>query len=193
VGARHALVITLGTGIGAGIVVDGRVVRGFEGLAGEPGHTIVDPNGPPCPCGRRGCWERYASGAGLARMARDAHEAGRLDSLLPVGEVDAATIRGEDVMAAARVGDEAAGAVIQQFAWWTALGIANLVAVLDPEIVVLSGGLVDDADLWLPEVRAQLPGVVLAASHRQLPEVVAAHHGSDAVAIGAALLARKGA
>ena len=191
-GATDAVLVTLGTGIGAGLVVDGRVVRGANGMAGEPGHTMVDPTGPPCPCGRRGCWERYASGAGLARMARDRAEAGRLEAVLAAVGGDPAAIRGEDVVAGARAGDGPAREVLDELAWWTAVGVANLVAVLDPEVVVLGGGLIDDADLWLGEVRRRLPELLVAAEHRDLPRIEPAHHGSRAAALGAALLAAGG-
>ena len=75
--ARNLVLVTLGTGIGGGLVIDGELQRGAAGFAGEPGHMVVDPDGPPCPCGRRGCWERFASGSGLGRLARDAAHAGR--------------------------------------------------------------------------------------------------------------------
>ncbi len=188
-GTQDADLVPRGTGIGAGLIIGGRLVRGANGMAGEPGHTTVDPNGPPCPCGRRGCWERYASGAGLARMARDAAEAGQLDGVLATVGDDPAAIRGEEVVEAARSGDAQAQTVLDDLAWWTALGIANLIAVLDPEVVVLWGGLIDAADLWLDETRRRLPELTVAAGHRDLPPVVAATHGSDAAALGAALLA----
>lgn len=189
-GHDDVVLVTLGTGIGAGLVVGGQVVRGANGMAGEPGHTMVDPTGPPCPCGRRGCWERYASGAGLARMARDAAEAGRLAAVLAAADGDPAAIRGEDVVTSARTGDPEAVAVMADLAWWTAVGVANLVAVLDPEVVVLGGGLIEAADLWLDETRGLLPDLLVAADHRVLPEVAAAAHGAAAAAVGAALLAR---
>jgi glucokinase len=189
-GHDDVVLVTLGTGIGAGLMVGGRVVRGANGMAGEPGHTMVDPTGPPCPCGRRGCWERYASGAGLARMARDAAEAGRLDGVLGAVDGDAAAIRSEDVVTLARAGDPEAAEIMAQFAWWTAVGVANLVAVLDPDMVVLGGGLIEAADLWLDETRRRLPEVLLASEHRVMPRVEPAVHGSAAAAIGAALLAR---
>ena len=188
-GASDVVLVTLGTGIGAGILIGGQVVRGANGMAGEPGHTRVDPNGPPCPCGKRGCWERYASGAGLARVARDEAEAGRLDAVLAHVGGDEAAIHGEDVVEVARTGDPEALGVMAQFAWWTALGVANLVAVLDPEVVVLGGGLIDAADLWLDETRRRLPELLVAAGHRELPPIEAAHHGTKAAAIGAGLLA----
>src|SRR3546814_9203263 len=81
-GVEEALVVTLGTGIGAGVVTGGQVLHGMNGFAGEPGHMIVNPNGPPCPCGQRGCWERFASGTGLARLAREAAEADRKSTRL---------------------------------------------------------------------------------------------------------------
>ena len=190
-GTQDAVLVTLGTGIGAGLVIGGRLVRGANGMAGEPGHTTVDPNGPPCPCGRRGCWERYASGAGLARMARDAAEAGQLDGVLSRVGGDAAVIRGEDVVEAARAGDAESQVVLDELAWWTALGIANLIAVLDPEVVVLGGGLIDAADLWLDQTRRRITELTVAAGHRDLPPVVAAVHGADAAALGAALLAAR--
>ena len=106
-GAEESLVVTLGTGIGAGIITGGRILRGAHGFAGEPGHMVVDPNGPPCPCGKRGCWERLASGTGLARLARDAAVAGRLDDAVARAGGDPEAVRGEHVTASARAGDDA--------------------------------------------------------------------------------------
>jgi glucokinase len=189
-GHDDVVLVTLGTGIGAGLMVGGRVVRGANGMAGEPGHAMVDPTGPPCPCGRRGCWERYASGAGLARMARDAAGAGRLDAVLAAVDGDPAAIRGEHVVTVARGGDPEAAALMADLAWWAAVGVANLVAILDPEVVVLGGGLIEAADLWLDETRRLLPELLVASGHRELPRVEAAVHGSRAAALGAALLAR---
>ena len=104
VGVRHAVLITLGTGIGGALVVDGRVVRGAAGMAGEPGHMLVDPAGPKCVCGLSGCWERYASGAGLAYLGRQAAGRGDLDGVLATVSGDADRIRGEHVTRAARLG-----------------------------------------------------------------------------------------
>src|SRR5687768_5044950 len=97
--ASEAVVVTLGTGIGAGLVSDGRLIRGAHGMAGEPGHMTVDPDGPPCPCGRRGCWERYASGSGLARLAREAAVAGRADAVVARAGGDPEDVRGEHLTA----------------------------------------------------------------------------------------------
>ena len=188
-GYDEALVVTLGTGIGAGIITSGQLLRGAHGFAGEPGHMVVDPNGPPCPCGKRGCWERVASGSGLGRLARDAAEGGRLDAVVERAGGDPDAVRGEHVTDSARAGDADARVVLGQFAHWIALGLANLANVLDPAIIVIGGGLVEAADLLLPEVRSRFADLVMAGDRRPEVPIVAAELGERAGAIGAALLA----
>lgn len=191
-GVDDFVMVTLGTGIGGGVVADGRLLRGAGGFAGEIGHMVVDPNGPRCPCGKRGCWERYASGAGVARLAREAAIAGRLDALAAAaGHPEA--VRGEDVTHAAASGDAAALAVLEEVGWWLALGLANLVAVLDPSCFVLGGGLVEASELLLPPTRRHLTGLLEAGDLRPRVEVLASQLGSRAGAIGAAVLAREAA
>ncbi len=186
-GADEAFMVTLGTGIGGGIVTGGQLQRGAHGFAGEPGHMVVDPAGPPCPCGRRGCWERFASGSGLGRLARDAAESGKGRRLVELaGHPEA--VRGEHVTRAAQEGDAEALEVFRQFGWWAALGIANLVNILDPGIVVVGGGLVEAGEIVLSPIRAAFGDLVLAAEHRPEVPIVPAVLGGDAGAIGAALL-----
>jgi len=129
---------------------------------------VVDPNGPPCPCGRRGCWERYASGSGLGRIAREAAHAGRAPGVVAAAGGDPEAVRGPHVTAAAADGDAGALAIMRDFAWWVALGVANLVNVLDPSIVVIGGGLAEAGDLLLEPVRAAYTDLVLAAEHRHV-------------------------
>jgi glucokinase len=188
-GAHEVVLVTLGTGIGGGHVVEGRPARGANGFAGEPGHMVVDPNGPPCVCGGRGCWERYASGAGLIRFAREAAEGGRLDRAVDLagGEVEA--VRGEHLRAAALEGDHDARVVFDLFAWWVALGLVNLTNLLDPELLVIGGGLAEAADLYLDGVRRHVGELLYAPSHRPHPRIEVAHLGERAGAVGAALLA----
>ena len=192
-GTTDAVLVTLGTGIGGGVVAGGRLQRGAYGFAGEPGHMVVDPNGPACPCGRRGCWERYASGSGLGRMGREAAEAGRSARLVELAGGDPEAVRGEHVTRAAAEGDPGALAVCHDFGWWVALGVANLIDLLDPEVVVVGGGLVDAGDLLLEPARAALAGLVLSYDRRPDVAIVAAALGADAGAIGAALSARAAA
>jgi glucokinase len=188
-GAQDALLITLGTGIGGGVVSGGALQRGANGFMSEPGHMVVDPNGPPCVCGRRGCWERYASGSGLARLARDAAFGGRAAAVVDAAGGDPESVRGEHVTSAARAGDPAARDILEEFAWWLALGLANLTNLFDPEVIVLGGGLVEEADLLLEPMRRLYEGLLYAPAHRPRPRLEPAMLGEHAGAMGAALIA----
>jgi len=189
VGATEVLLVTLGTGIGGGLVVKGRLHHGARGFAGEPGHMVVDPNGPLCPCGRRGCWERYASGSGLAWLARRAAARGDAPGLIERAGGEIGAIHGEHVAVAAADGEPGARAVFDEFGWWVGLGIANLVNVLDPELVLVGGGLADVGHLFVDQARAAFTAQVLGSADRTPTRVEVATLGSDAGAIGAALLA----
>jgi glucokinase len=188
-GASEVLLVALGTGIGSGHVCGGVLQRGAYGFAGEAGHMVVDPRGPVCPCGRRGCWERFASGSGLGRLAREAAETGRADRIVELAGGDELSVRGEHVTIAAGEGDEVAVGVLREFGWWVAIGIANLVNVLDSEVVVIGGGLAEMGDLLLDPVRESYADLVLAPRHRPAVPIVTAALGEHAGAIGAALFA----
>jgi len=189
-GASHALVVTLGTGIGGGIITGGELLRGASGFAGEIGHMVVDPHGPPCSCGKRGCWERLASGGALGRLAREAAVADPLSRMVELAGGDADDVRGEHVTRAAGEGDAYAVEVMARFAWWVALGLANLTAVFDPEKIVLGGGLAAVGEVLLTPVREAFAGLVEGGDHRPDVAIVPATLGERAGAIGAALLAR---
>ncbi|MGH9183096.1 MAG: ROK family protein [Acidimicrobiales bacterium] len=189
-GVGDALLVTVGTGIGGGLLLGGRLVRGASGFAGELGHMVVETGGIACWCGRRGCWERYASGTALGCAGRElARTGGGRLAQLAGGDPD--QVRGEHVIAAARQGDADAGAAVERVSGWLGLGLANLVHILDVEVVVLGGGLVDAADVLLDPVRRALGQRVFAPDHRPSVPVVAARLGERAGAIGAALLARE--
>jgi glucokinase len=192
-GAGHVLMVTLGTGIGGALVSEGRLMRGANGFAGEIGHMVVDPGGPPCPCGRSGCWERYASGSGLGRLAREAAHAGQSDLVVELAGGDPEGVRGEHVTAAAASGDPGAVGVLGRFAGWLALGLANLANALDPELIVIGGGLVEARELLLPPIRAEFAGMVEAGTARPAIRIEAAALGERAGAIGAAVLAAEAA
>ena len=189
-GRRHMILVTLGTGIGGGIVVDNTLMGGANGFSGEIGHMVVDVNGQPCPCGKRGCWERYASGSGLGRLAREAAHAGQIPQVVELAGGDPEAVRGEHVTEAAADGDPDARAVIARFGWWVALGLANLANAFDPECFVLGGGLVEVARILLEPVATAFVDLVEAAQHRPTIDIVAAQLGEHAGAIGAAMLAR---
>ncbi|MCH9836845.1 ROK family protein [bacterium] len=187
-GASDLILVTLGTGIGGGLVADGVLHRGRNGFAGEYGHMVVQPNGPRCPCGRRGCWERYASGSGLAMLAREAATGRRLRSVVEHAGGDPQAVRGEHVQAAAREGDEQALAVIDDFGRWVALGLSNLTNAFDPEVFVLGGGLAEGAELYLEPITRWFGELLYQPHLRPSPRIEFAEWGPLAGAVGAALL-----
>jgi glucokinase len=188
-GFDEMVLVTLGTGIGGGIVSGGCVQRGQNGFAGEVGHMVVDPHGPPCPCGQRGCWERFASGSGLGRLAREAALAGGAARIVALAGGDAEAVRGEHVSLAIAEGDGDAGRVMADFAWWLALGLVNLAQIFDPQAFVLGGGLVAAGDALLDPVRSTFTSLFAGTELRPPVEILPASLGPRAGAIGAAFLA----
>lgn len=194
-GCDDMLMVTLGTGIGGGLIAGGRLIEGANGFAGEIGHMVIDPQGPRCLCGRRGCWERLASGSGLGRLGREAGEAGLASRIVSLAGGDPESVRGEHVTVAAAEGDQEARAVMASFAWWVALGLANLANIFDPKCIVLGGGMVEVGpghinSVLLDPVRTAFAGLVEAGEYRPPIEIAPALLGSRAGAIGAALLAQ---
>jgi glucokinase len=194
-GVDDLVMVTLGTGIGGGVVAGGRLLTGAHGFTGEFGHMVVDPEGVPCPCGRRGCWERYASGSGLAALAQRAAGEGRLDRVLALAGGTTEEVRGEHVHRAATEGDAGALEVVEEFARWVALGLANLTNAFDPAAFVLGGGLAEGSAVFLGPIRRWYHDLLYASDRRPRPELAFAELGEHAGAIGAALLAldRQGA
>jgi glucokinase len=186
--AASVVAITFGTGIGGGIVLDGRILRGANGFAGEPGHMIVDVNGPLCVCGQHGCWEMYASGNGLGRLARAAATAGNASGVLAAAGGELALVDGPVVGRLATSGDPEAGAILDDYAGWIAVGLVNLINLLDPEVIVLGGGVVDLGDVLMGRVLRALDSYPTMIGGRSTP-VRLSSLGPSAGAVGAALLA----
>ena len=190
-GASSALMVTMGTGIGGAVLIDGQVLRGANGMAGEFGHMQVVPDGHPCECGRSGCWEQYSSGNALVRNAR--HLMTEQPSVLEemsAGNPDRVT--GPMVSAAAEQGDLVARHAFASVGEWLGIGTANLVAALDPEVVVIGGGVSAAGDRLLEPARSALQRTLVGAAHRVVPDLVAAQLGPQAGMIGAALLVAQG-
>ena len=188
-GAVDAVVITLGTGIGGAVVLEGRVHRGANGMAGEFGHMQVVPDGRPCECGGAGCWEQYCSGNALVRAARS--RIGRQPTVLEKlcdGEPDRLT--GLMVTAAAGEGDAVALEAFASVGDWLGVGAANLVAAFDPDVVVIGGGVSAAGDHLLEPARTALARSLVGAADRVVPPIVLATLGPQAGAVGAADLAR---
>jgi glucokinase len=192
-GSTDMLIVTLGTGIGGGIVIGGRLVEGAHRFAGEFGHMVVDPNGPQCPCGKKGCWERFASGAGLGVLGRELAMAGAAPGLTELAGGDPEDVKGEHVTAAAATGDSPAVEIMRRFGWWVALGLANLANLFDPDVIVVGGGLVEAGAVLMDPVRHAFEQLVEAGGLRPGPAVVAARLGPNAGAVGAGLMAANAA
>lgn len=190
-GARHAIVITLGTGIGGGILIDGAMLRGARGIGTEVGHFQIDPNGPLCACGERGHWEAFGSGTALGRMGRNAAAAGSAPNVLALADHELANITGKVVGMAARSGSRDAVGIIREYADYVAIGLAGLANIFDPEVIVISGGLVELGDTLLDPVRHSFgPRLEGPDSRPEIP-IVPATLGDRAGVIGAAVAARE--
>lgn len=185
-----ALMLTIGTGVGGGLVMDRRLIRGARGFAAEFGHIVLDDGGPQCPCGNRGCLEALASGNAIGRAGREAVAQGRPAAHSPLYDHEGLT--GADVTAAAQDGDEAAVAVLAAAGHWLGVGIASVVNALDPEIVVIGGGGMHAGDLLLAPAHDAYHERIVARAYRVVPPVVPARLGNEAGIVGAALLARDG-
>ncbi len=187
-GLSDAIIVALGTGIGGGIISGNQLLRGGRGFAGEIGHIVVNVDGPLCVCGRYGCWEQYVSGRGQARLAREAAMAGKASRIMELAGDNADAIKSEHVFTAARGGDLEAWGIVDVIARYLALGIGNLVEVLDPLAVILGGGVSRDGDLFMP-----LTERYFAQTRRGNGEAAVtlrtAELGDRAGAIGAAALA----
>jgi glucokinase len=192
-GAQVAALIAIGTGIGGALLVGGEVFRGADGVAPELGHLRVVPGGRPCPCGKRGCWERYCSGTALAATALEllAEYPGKSSVLVREATGDPRAITGRRVAGAARDGDEVARRAMADLAHWLGEGLALVADVYDPEVVVIGGGVSESAPLFLDDAREHYAAVVTGAGHRPLARIRTAQLGDDAAIIGAAILARE--
>lgn len=191
-GEDHLVCVTLGTGIGGGIVFDGRVRRGAAGMAGEFGHMIVVPDGHRCECGNRGCWEQYASGNVLGREARELARAGSPMTVPLVERVggDVEALVGQVVTAAATEGDPCAVELFEEVGRWLGIGLANLAAALDPGAFVIGGGVCEAGELLLAPARESFRRSLTGRGFRPVPRIVRAALGPSAGLVGAADLAR---
>lgn len=183
-GAEDWVFFAVGTGIGATLMTHDTIYRGAFGTAPEFGHIVVVPNGRQCSCGKRGCLERYASGTALPDTCADLR--GSYETSLP----DDPT--GKEITQAARRGDPLAVAVMEDFSQWLGQGLSIVADVLDPELIVLGGGVSQDADLYLEGAAQAMGQDIVGAGHRPLARVATAELGSAAGMIGVADLARSG-
>ncbi len=190
-GTTNSLMITLGTGVGGGIIIDGKVYSGFNCAGGELGHTVIVAGGRPCGCGRKGCWEAYSSATGLINMTKDkiaeCETAGRATVMTELAE-KYGKVNGRVAFDAMRLGDEAGKEVVDEYAYYLGIGLANMVNLFQPEVLSIGGGISNEGKTLLelvePIVRAEQYGGDFA----DLTQIRIAELKNDAGIIGAATL-----
>lgn len=182
-GSANMIMITIGTGIGGGLVLDGKLYTGANGSAGEIGHTVINPQGPPCSCGRRGCLETYTSATAMIRMAREAIEQGKKTSLAVKDKIDARAI-----VNAAIQGDEISAGIVGFAAQYLGFGIANMINLFNPDKVVIGGGVAGAGEILFKPLISSIRQWSLKTAVDAV-EIVPAQLGNSAGCIGAAGLA----
>ena len=188
-GTSSYVLIALGTGVGAGIVVDGKIWSGAHGAASELGHLIIEVDGIPCTCGKCGCTERYCSATAIIRMAKEACALHPDCAILKAVNGDVDKITAKTVFDLAKEGDDIASRVFRRYVKYLTIAINNVVSFLDPDMIVLGGGVSRAGDFLLDAVRELLPKYLMYPV-LPMPEIALAQLGNDAGIIGAALLGR---
>ena len=183
-GSRSALMVTLGTGVGGGIIIGGEIYSGWQSLGGEIGHMCIVMDGEPCSCGEKGCWEAYAASSALVRQAEKA-ASGHPESLLAA---DAGRLNGKKIFAAVSGGDAVAKAVVERYCTYVAVGIVNLVNAIYPETIIIGGGISAVGETILSPIREYIGEHFFASKKELMPALVQAKLGNDAGIIGAAAL-----
>ena len=186
-GTDSSVFITLGTGVGAGIILNGKPFSGFHGIGSELGHMTLLAGGVECSCGNRGCAERYCSATAIIRMAREACEKQPDNQIMRVANGDLSRINAKIVIDAAKENDPVAAEVFDRYAWYLACTINNVTCMIDPEMVVLGGGISHAGQFLLNSVRKYTPGLLLYKTLPS-PEIRLASLGNEAGIIGAAML-----
>ncbi|MDG4832225.1 ROK family glucokinase [Solwaraspora sp. WMMD1047] len=187
------VMFTIGTGVGGGIVLGGELLRGANGIAAELGHMLSVPEGHLCGCGRLGCIEQYASGSALVRFARAGarQEPARATGLLELAGGDVEAVTGRMVTAAAKAGDGVSCAAFAQIGWWLGISLADMAQILDPETLVVGGGVVDAGDLLLGPTRRSYLEALAQRGRIPVADIRPAELGNTAGVVGAADLARR--
>lgn len=189
-GYADQIMVTVGTGVGGGIVIGGSIYRGAHGVGAELGHIVVDPDGPVCGCGNRGCLEALASGTRLGRMAEERVAEHHDSAVYSLAGEEPRTITGALVGEAALKGDAFALWCVAELGRWLGIGLASFANIFDPSVVVVGGGVAGLGDLLLDPARASMREHVVGIGWRTVPRVVPATLGNDAGIVGAAVLAR---
>ena len=189
-GTRHSVTITLGTGVGGGVVVDGKVYSGFNNAAVEIGHAVIIADGEPCTCGRKGCWEAYASATALIRQTREAAENNPGSIINRLVEGDLSKINAKTAFDAKRQGDETGTRVVDQYIKYVAEGLANVINIFQPEVVAIGGGVCKEGEYLLAPMRELIRDRVYSVEDLPQTKITVAQMGNDAGIVGAAMLGK---
>lgn len=182
-GSENVLMVTLGTGVGGGIIIGGKIYSGWQSLGGEIGHMCIQMDGESCSCGQKGCWEAYAASSALVRQAEKAAALHPESALAKAGELD-----GRKIFAAVDVGDGTARAVVERYCGYVGVGLVNLVNALYPETIIIGGGISAVGETILGPIREYIAGHFFASRRELMPTLRVAELGNDAGIIGAAAL-----
>lgn len=186
-GVKNLVAVTLGTGVGSGIIVNGKVLGGMNDAAGEMGHTTIIVNGEQCNCGRKGCWERYASATALIAQTKAKMLEYPDSKMWEVAEGDIAKVSGRTAFTAMYMNDEAAKQVVEQYIEYVAIGVTNIVNIFQPDVICIGGGIANEGDNLLEPVKAYVASECYTKHAKKQTKICKAVLGNDAGIIGAAL------
>lgn len=187
-GAKNAVCITLGTGVGGGIIADGKIYSGSNFAAAEIGHMVIEVDGPQCTCGRKGCFEVFSSATGLIRMTKEAMEKHKDTAMHKIAAERGGKVSARTSFDAMRMGDKAAKEVVNKFIKYLAAGITNTINIFQPDVLCIGGGVCNEGDALLLPVKELVKGEVYTRNSPKNTKVVIAKLGNDAGIIGAAFL-----
>ena len=190
-GTRYAVMITLGTGLGGGIVIDGKVYSGFNFAGAELGHMVIEYEGKPCTCGRKGCWESYSSATGLIRMTREKLSETRDTVMWDMVEGSLDNISGKTAFAAMKQGDKAGSEVVDLYISYLACGVTNLINIFQPEVLCIGGGICREGDYLIKPLLEKVGKDQYTRNSSKQTVIKVAELGNDAGIIGAAALGRQ--
>ncbi len=187
-GVKDFVAVTLGTGVGSGIIIDGKIYRGSNFCGGEMGHMVINVDGIPCNCGRKGCWEKYASATALVSQAVEAMQSNKDSLLWQTCDGDLNKVEGKTIFEALDLGDATAKAVVDKYLYYVSVGLANVINALQPEAVCIGGGISGQGEKILEPIRAIVKAERYSVYADKQATILKAALGNDAGIIGAALL-----
>lgn len=188
--AKISVMITLGTGVGGGVVIDDKIFTGFNFAGAELGHIVIERDGRPCTCGRKGCFEAYSSATGLISMTKEAMEADKSSIMWDIVKENNGKVNGKTSFDAMRKGDKAGADVVTEYVKYLACGITNIINIFQPEVLTIGGGLCKEKDYLIKPLKEEVAKEVYTRDGDKNTKIIVATLGSDAGLIGAAMLGK---